>query len=109
MENRAIVYSNNTVAGILSREGKDFVFRYDENYFIQPHTKAISINFPKTQREYHSKKFFPFFYNLLSEGVNQKLQCRQFKIDEDDFFGLLLATGGNDTIGAITVKAENAE
>jgi serine/threonine-protein kinase HipA len=41
---------------------------------------------------------------MLSEGVNRKLQSVQLKIDEDDHFGLLLATAQYDTIGAITVK-----
>ena len=58
----------------------------------------------KTNREYHSDTLFPFFYNMLSEGVNRKLQNKLLKIDEDDFFGLLAATAQFDTIGAITVK-----
>jgi HipA-like protein len=41
---------------------------------------------------------------MLSEGANKKLQCRQLKIDENDYFGLLLATATHDTIGAVTVK-----
>ena len=41
---------------------------------------------------------------MLSEGVNKKLQSTQLKIDEEDSFGLLMATAQNDTIGAVTVK-----
>jgi serine/threonine-protein kinase HipA len=41
---------------------------------------------------------------MLSEGANRKLQCIQLRIDEEDNFGLLLATAQFDTIGAITVK-----
>jgi len=41
---------------------------------------------------------------MLSEGVNRRLQSRQLKIDENDHFGLLLATAQYDTIGAISVK-----
>ena len=41
---------------------------------------------------------------MLSEGVNRELQSTQLKIDEEDDFGLLLATAQYDTIGAITVK-----
>lgn len=51
-----------------------------------------------------SDELFPFFYNMLSEGANKGVQCRTLEIDENDAFGLLLATAGNDTIGAITVK-----
>jgi len=44
---------------------------------------------------------------MLSEGVNRKLQCRQLKIDEKDYFGLLMETAKFDTIGAITLKPIN--
>jgi HipA-like protein len=41
---------------------------------------------------------------MLSEGANKALQCRHLRIDENDSFGLLLATTQWETIGAITVK-----
>jgi HipA-like protein len=41
---------------------------------------------------------------MLSEGVNRKLQSRMLRIDENDFFGLLMASAQYDTIGAITIK-----
>jgi serine/threonine-protein kinase HipA len=59
---------------------------------------------PKTKKRYEADHLFPFFFNLLSEGVNRKLQSRQLKIDEENYFDLLLATAQTDTIGAITVK-----
>jgi serine/threonine-protein kinase HipA len=37
--------------------------------------------------------------------VNRKLQSTQWRIDEDDNFGLLMVTAEYDTIGAVTVKA----
>jgi len=48
---------------------------------------------------------FSFFSGLLSEGINKDIQCRLLKIDENDDFTRLLKTAGEDTIGAITVKA----
>jgi serine/threonine-protein kinase HipA len=53
---------------------------------------------------YHSKHLFPFFYNMLPEGSNKQVVCRFWRIDEDDYFGLLLTTAKNDTIGAVTVS-----
>ena len=41
---------------------------------------------------------------MLSEGVNRQLQSRHLQIDENDHFGMLLATGQKDTIGAIEIK-----
>jgi serine/threonine-protein kinase HipA len=99
------VYRNGIFAGILTRENrKRFVFQYDDAYYNDTSKAAISLTLPKTQQEYNSEYLFPFFFNMLSEGVNRKLQCTQLKIDEEDNFGLLMATAQYDTIGAITVK-----
>lgn len=99
------IYRNGKLAGILTEENRQhFVFMYDEIYFNDAANPAISLTLPKTQKEYSSEFLFPFFYHMLSEGVNRKLQCTQLRIDEEDNFGLLMATGRYDTIGAITVK-----
>jgi len=99
------VYRNGLFAGILTEENRNsFVFRYDDAYYHDTSKAAISITLPKTQQEYNSEYLFPFFFNMLSEGVNRELQCKQLKIDEEDNFGLLMATAQYDTIGAITVK-----
>ena len=93
------------MAGLLIEENrKKYIFRYNETYFIDDNNPAISLTLPKTQREYNSEFLFPFFFNMLSEGVNRKLQSLQLKIDEGDNFGLLAATAQYDTIGAITVN-----
>ena len=99
------IYRNGILAGLLIEENrKKYIFRYDEQYFIDDHYPAISLTLPKTQKEYISEFLFPFFFNMLSEGVNRKLQSLQLKIDEEDNFGLLAATAQYDTIGAITVN-----
>jgi HipA-like protein len=99
------IYRNGTLAGTLTEENrKHYVFRYDDHYFNDSSKPAISLTLPKSQQAYSSSFLFPFFFNMLSEGVNRKLQCTQLRIDEDDNFGLLLATAQYDTIGAITVK-----
>lgn len=99
------IYRNGILAGLLIEENrKHYIFRYDEKYFMDENKPAISLTLPKTQKEYSSEFMFPFFFNLLSEGVNRKLQSVQLKIDEDDNFGLLAATAQYDTIGAVTVK-----
>ncbi len=102
-----IIYVNNERSGTITRSGNEYIFRYDDEYFNNPERKAISVTLPKTQQQYRSFELFPFFFNMLSEGVNRKLQCRQLQIDENDYFGLLLATGGTETIGAVSVKPEN--
>ncbi|CAN5173538.1 HipA N-terminal domain-containing protein [soil metagenome] len=106
----AAIYRDRNLAGVLTEESPQrYVFRYDDAYFNDSSNPAISLTMPKTQKEYNSKFLFPFFFNMLSEGVNKKLQSTQLKIDETDNFGLLLATAQYDTIGAVTVKPINTE
>ncbi|MGE5355744.1 MAG: HipA N-terminal domain-containing protein [Deltaproteobacteria bacterium] len=99
------IYCNGILAGILIEENRrHYVFKYDDRYFTDTSKQAISLTLPKSQKEYSSNFLFPFFFNMLSEGVNRKLQSTQLRIDEEDNFGLLAATAQYDTIGAITVK-----
>jgi HipA-like protein len=102
---KAEVYRNGVLAGTLTEtDSKTYVFTYDSVYFNDKSNPGISLTLSKKQVEYASEHLFPFFYNMLSEGSNRMTQSKQLKIDEHDFFGLLLATAGYDTIGAITVK-----
>jgi len=102
---KAQIYRNGILAGELMEESRtSYIFRYEDGYFLDFHLPAISLTMPKTQKDYLSDTLFPFFFNMLSEGVNKKLQCQLLRVDERDHFGLLLATAGNDTIGPITIK-----
>lgn len=106
----AKVFYNKILAGSLTEDdSRNYIFTYNEQYYHDHSMPAISLTLPKLRQEYRSSYLFPFFYNMLAEGVNKQLQSRQLRIDEDDAFGLLLATAGNDTIGAITVKPSNDE
>lgn len=101
----AEVFTNGVLAGTLSEtdEGK-YIFKYDNAYLLDSRNRAISLSLPKRKEAFIADELFPFFYNMLSEGANKAVQCMTLKIDENDAFGLLLATADNDTIGAITVK-----
>ena len=105
---KAGVYNNGVLAGILEKkETGEYTFIYTDEYFINQEHFAISLSFPKTKKEYESTELFPFFYGLLTEGINKDIQCRLLKIDENDDFTRLIKTAGDDTIGAITVKEIN--
>jgi HipA-like protein len=102
---KAKVYRNGVLVGELTEQTrKKYSFTYDDTWFNDPKKPAVSLTLPKTQRTYESEYLFPFFFNMLSEGVNRRLQTNLLRIDENDHFGLLLATAQFDTIGAITVK-----
>lgn len=103
---RGAVYNNGELAGYLERSPDGhFLFSYEAGYFKDPSKPAISLNLPKSQSVYTSEFLFAFFQGLLAEGVNKDIQCRILKIDEKDDFTRLLRTAGEDTIGAITIKA----
>ena len=104
---RGIVYYNKATAGEIIEEVNNYTFIYDSVYFLNTYLPAISVTIPKTKQSHQSPILFPFFYNMLSEGSNRKTQCRILKIDETDDFGLLLKTGANETVGAITVEEKN--
>jgi HipA-like protein len=99
------VYRNGEPVGELTEQSRElYIFRYTDAWFADASKPAVSLTLPKVQKEYRSDHLFPFFFNLLSEGANRKLQSRALKIDENDDFGLLAATATFDTIGSITVK-----
>lgn len=101
----AKVYYNGELAGVLTEESRTkYRFRYDDSWFFYEAKPPVSLTMPKNRQEYESDFLFPFFFNMLSEGFNRKLQSRMLRIDENDFFGLLMASAQYDTIGAITIK-----
>lgn len=105
---KAAIYRNGIFAGILTEENpRQYIFRYEDSYFTDSSKPSLSLTLPKSHQEYHSPYLFPFFFNMLSEGVNRKLQSTLLHIDEADHFGLLLATAQFDTVGAVTVKPLN--
>lgn len=106
----AEVYRNKRLLGVLSKQDDHtYVFRYHDDWYNNPELPPVSLTMPKTKQVYTSDQLFPFFFNMLSEGVNRKLQCRQLRIDEKDHFSLLLATASTDTIGAITIVPLNKD
>lgn len=99
------VYNNDILAGKLTElDDGNYSFRYEDEYFFNESMPEISVVLPKTRKEYISEYIFPFFTNMLPEGGNRRVVCRAFKIDENDYFGLLMAMRGADFIGAINLR-----
>ncbi|GAB1417194.1 hypothetical protein MASR2M117_26000 [Paludibacter sp.] len=61
---------------------------------------AISLTLPKSEQPFHSDFLFPFFFNMLPEGSNKQVACKLNRIDDEDYFGLLMTTAKTDSIGA---------
>ncbi|MDR2085113.1 MAG: HipA N-terminal domain-containing protein [Bacteroidales bacterium] len=101
----AKVYINHRLAGFLTKlDDNSYVFKYDDEYFLDEDAQSISLNLSKKQQEYFSDTLFPFFFNMLSEGKNNDIQIQKLKILKSEYFDLLLATAKYDTIGAIRLE-----
>lgn len=100
----AQVFYNGILAGILSKSEAGYRFVYDKSYLVAAGGRPISLTLPLQQAPFESDVLFPVFVNRLSEGANKAMQSRLLKIDEHDYFSLLLATAGNDSIGPLDIK-----
>jgi serine/threonine-protein kinase HipA len=103
----ATVLYNGKPAGILEKGNHRYRFTYNDAYINETGNRPISITMPFQKESYESKELFSVFINMLSEGTNKRMQCRMLKIDENDYFSLLLATAKEDSIGPITIKEIN--
>ena len=99
------VYVNDAKAGILTElnPGKNYTFAYNAEY-VASDLPPVSLSLPKRTEAYEAENLFPFFTNLLPEGANRKVVCREKRIDDNDFFGMLMATVGTDMIGAVNFR-----
>ncbi|MGM0407989.1 MAG: HipA N-terminal domain-containing protein [Bacteroidota bacterium] len=97
----AKVYMHNKLAGYLTEVEKNtkYKFTYDDNYNGDP----ISLTMPVEFKEFTFHSFPPFFDGLLPEGIQLDGLLRFKKIDKDDYFSQLIATGA-DLVGAVSVE-----
>ena len=102
------VFYKNELAGTLTQlDNGSFLFQYDQQWLNDSSKPSISLTMPKNKLEFQSSTLFPFFFNLIPEGVNKRLICSKKRIDLDDYFGILLEVAGGDTIGAVKVIKMN--
>ncbi|MCX6304694.1 MAG: HipA N-terminal domain-containing protein [Bacteroidetes bacterium] len=103
-----VLYKDEEAGVLTQHDDSSFTFRYHNSWVDDSSKPGISLSLPKSGNEYQSKFLFPFFFNMLPEGSNKQVVCKYNRIDPADYFGLLMTTAKNDTIGAIrVVKIEN--
>jgi serine/threonine-protein kinase HipA len=102
---KAIVFFKEQLAGTLTEVefGKKYEFEYFEDY----DDNGISLTMPTSIRKYTFDSFPPFFDGLLPEGFQLEGLLKTSKIDKNDCFSQLMATG-EDLPGAITAKETEA-
>ncbi|MNF97264.1 hypothetical protein D3C84_800840 [compost metagenome] len=97
---KAIIFVHDKRAGVLSENTSGgYQFTYDDSY----DGEAVSLTMPITKHEFSFTKFPSFFEGLLPEGIMLEGLLKIGKIDRNDYFSQLVATG-NDLVGAVTVK-----
>jgi len=97
------VYVKGVPAGVLARFRRGgYEFRYTRQYRESPRP-SVAFSLPKRRAVHRSDVLFPFFYGLLAEGVQKRLQCRTMRIDENDHFTRLAETCREGVIGAVYV------
>ena len=91
-------------AGIIAEIEEGYEFCYDDDYLSDPNARAVSLTMPTSQRRYESVILFPFFDGLIPEGWLLEVVEKNWKIDENDRFGLMLASC-RDCIGDVYIEA----
>lgn len=102
---KGYVYIQNTYAGIIAETDEGYTFCYDEEYLKDERAVSLSLTMPLREEEYHSTILFPFFDGLIPEGWLLNIVSRNWKISQNDRFGLLLLAC-HDCIGDVCIKSE---
>ena len=103
MTRRGRVLQHGVEAGIIQESAEGFRFHYTPA-FLATDLPPVSLTLPKRSEVYESPHLFAFFVSILAEGSLAAVQCRRFRLDENDYFGRLLATAGEDVVGSVQVR-----
>ena len=100
---KGIVYYKEYLAGVITETNEgEYVFQYDEKYVKEHPTEFITFTMPVTTNPYIEKRLFSFFEGLIPEGWLLDIASKNWKINQNDRMGLLLACCQN-CIGAVSV------
>ena len=97
------VYVRDHFAGRLQETDEGYCFTYDPAYLAAGFPTPVSLTLPVREEPYTSRILFPFFDGLIPEGWLLDIVTRNWKIDRNDRFGLLLAAC-RDCIGAVSIR-----
>ncbi len=103
----AFVYVRDSYAGMLRETDEGYEFQYDTQYLSDSDAPAVSLTLPRQEAPFLSKTLFAFFDGLIPEGWLLNLVSHNWKINQRDRFGLLLAAC-KDCIGAVSIREEKS-
>jgi len=106
---KANVFMHQQLAGYLSETEDGYQFIYYKDYLQMPDAEAVSLTIPLSDKTYINPVMFPFFDGLIPEGWLLEVAEQNWKLNQRDRMGLLLACC-RDCIGAVSiVEAQNNE
>lgn len=99
---QAEIYRKDILAGILTEEGGEYRFSYDEAYLAREDAQPVSLTLPLQTDAYVSPVLFPFFDGLIPEGWLLDVALRNTDISILDRMSLLLLCC-KECIGSVSV------
>lgn len=103
----ANIYVHEQLAGVLREDEQGYQFQYETAYLANPDNEAVSLTLPLSEKPYTNDTLFPFFDGLIPEGWLLEIAADNWKLNQRDRMGLLLATC-KDCIGAVSVVDANS-
>ena len=100
---KAFIYLRDHFAGTLEETDEGYLFQYDADYLASAFAVPVSLTLPLSDQPYVSRTLFSFFDGLIPEGWLLDVVSRNWKIDRNDRFGLLLIAC-KDPVGAVSVE-----
>ena len=105
---KAEIYREGILAGILTEDGGEYRFCYDEAYLAREDAHPISLTLPLQEEAFVSPVLFPFFDGLIPEGWLLDVALRNTDISILDRMSLLLLCC-KECIGSVSVVPINKE
>ena len=105
---QAEIYRKEKLAGILTEDGGEYRFCYDETYLTREDAQPISLTLPLQTEAFVSPVLFPFFDGLIPEGWLLDVALRNTDISILDRMSLLLLCC-KECIGSVSVVPINKE
>ena len=105
---QAKIYRKEIFAGILTEDGGEYRFCYDESYLTWGDALPVSLTLPLQAEAFVSPVLFPFFDGLIPEGWLLDVALRNTDISILDRMSLLLLCC-KECIGSVSVVPINKE
>lgn len=101
---KAQIFYQDLLAGLLvETDDGEYTFQYDAHYIKNNPNQFITFSMPVINTTYRDNRLFPFFEGLIPEGWLLDIASKNWKINQNDKMGLLLACCQN-CIGAVSVQ-----